>query len=211
MNTLDYIVNKFGIDPTQKSPIEIHNVNRTIMAKTLGELRLNWGAEIGVAEGYHAEVLLKNNPHLRLNCIDAYKHYPGYDEYENLTQLMLGAVNLLADFNATVFYKEYSMDALKNFKDNSLDFVYIDAGHDFKNVAMDICEWSKKVRVGGIVFGHDYKRTRKNVVHVKDVVPAYMYAHGISPWFALTNDIKDPRFGHDNPGWMYVRQEGDRL
>ena len=107
------------------------------------------------------------------------------------------------------------MDATADFADGSLDFVYIDGAHDFKNVACDICEWSKKVRVGGIVFGHDYKRSipgkSKYPVDVKDVVQAYMYSQGIRPWFVLTNDIRDPKFGRDNPGWMFVRTESDRI
>ncbi|MAG60141.1 hypothetical protein CMO96_05145 [Candidatus Woesebacteria bacterium] len=209
MNTLDHIVNKFGLDATSKSPIEIHNINRTIMVKTLAELGFSVGAEVGVAEGYHAEVLLKNVPGLHLSCIDAWKHYRGYKEYDNLDKMYHETVLKLMPYN-TAIYREFSMEAVKKFEDNSLDFVYIDAAHDFVNVAMDICEWSKKVKVGGIVFGHDFKRSKRNIVDVKDVIPAYCYAKNIHPWFILTNDIRDPNFGPDNPGWMFVRQEGDR-
>ena len=106
------------------------------------------------------------------------------------------------------------MDAVQDFDDASLDFVYIDGAHDFKNVADDVSEWTKKVKIGGIVFGHDYKRSRdtggKYPVDVKDVVQAYTYSHKIDPWFILKNDIKDPKFGHDNPGWCFVRQKNDR-
>ena len=110
------------------------------------------------------------------------------------------------------------MDAVEDFEDNSLDFVFIDGAHDFKNVAMDICEWAKKVRPGGIVYGHDYKRWnprsyvgKRYTVDVKDVVQAYMYSKGINPWFALENEIPDPKFGRDNPCWMFVRQEKDLI
>ncbi len=48
------------------------------------------------------------------------------------------------------------MDALEDFEDNSLDFVYIDGDHNFKHISEDIYEWTKKVRSGGIVSGHDY-------------------------------------------------------
>jgi hypothetical protein len=38
------------------------------------------------------------------------------------------------------------MDALNDFEDDSLDFVYIDGNHEFPYVAEDLFHWSKKVR-----------------------------------------------------------------
>jgi len=210
MNTLEYLAKEFNLDLSVKSPIEISNVNRTLLTKHLGFMEFSVGAEVGVAEGYHAKVLCENIPGLKLYLIDSWRHYSGYNEYENLDRIYFDAVSRLVNYNTTI-YREFSMDAVGKFQDNSLDFVYIDAAHDFKNVAMDVCEWSKKVRPGGIVFGHDFKRSKRNVVDVKDVIPAYCYAKGISKWFILKNDIKDPNFGSDNPGWMFVRQDGDKL
>ena len=215
MDTIEHLAKKFDLDLDKKSPIEITNVNRTIMAQTLGELNFKVGAEVGVAQGHHAKVLCENNPGVRLYMVDVWDHYDGYREYrDRIHKYHIEALERTAPFDA-IPIKKFSMDAVKEFEDNSLDFVYIDGAHDFKNVAMDICEWSKKVRPGGIVFGHDYKRwlpgRSRYIVHVKDVVQAFMYAHGIRPWFVLTNDIRDPLFGPDNPGWLYVRQKGDLL
>lgn len=39
---------------------------------------------------------------------------------------------------------------------DGLDFVYIDAGHEYSDVANDISVWLPKVRSGGILAGHDY-------------------------------------------------------
>jgi predicted O-methyltransferase YrrM len=76
------------------------------------------------------------------------------------------------------------MDAVKDFADGSLDFVYIDGHHGFKYVAEDIWEWHKKVRKGGIVAGHDYFTLNKDprhpyCNHVKEVVDAYVLAFKI--------------------------------
>lgn len=38
----------------------------------------------------------------------------------------------------------------------SLDFVFIDAGHDYQSVLNDIKWWTPIVRAGGILCGHDY-------------------------------------------------------
>ena len=52
--------------------------------------------------------------------------------------------------------RKTSQEAVKDFADNSLDFVYIDANHSFGHVAMDLMIWHDKVKVGGIISGHDY-------------------------------------------------------
>ncbi|RJR28666.1 class I SAM-dependent methyltransferase [Candidatus Microgenomates bacterium] len=211
--SLKYIINKFNPIIAPRGGTEIYGINRTIMAATLNELKFKEGAEVGVAEGYHAKVLCDANPSLKLHCVDIWEKYPGYEEYSDPEKCFEEAQARLKPYDCK-FIKKYSMDAFFDFKDNSLDFVYIDGAHDFRSVADDICEWSRKVRVGGVVFGHDYKRSNSRsrfAVHVKDVVDAYMYSHGISPWFVLTNDIRDKIFGPDNPGWMYVRQKSDKL
>jgi hypothetical protein len=49
-----------------------------------------------------------------------------------------------------------SLKAANLYEDRSLDFVFIDAAHDYKNVYRDIISWFPKVKKGGIISGHDY-------------------------------------------------------
>ena len=49
-----------------------------------------------------------------------------------------------------------SLDAANLYEDNSLDFVFIDASHEYKDVKNDIIAWLPKVKIGGILAGHDY-------------------------------------------------------
>ena len=52
--------------------------------------------------------------------------------------------------------KEPSDQAATGFEDGSLDFVYIDAGHDATSVRRDIEAWRPKVRYGAFMGGDDY-------------------------------------------------------
>lgn len=48
----------------------------------------------------------------------------------------------------------YSFDAVKDWK-RPIDFLFIDASHDFGNVERDFREWSPFIKVGGYVAFHD--------------------------------------------------------
>src|SRR3989344_7394927 len=187
-STLEVISKRFGVD-ISAPVVRITQINRTIIAGVFNELGFKEGAEIGVAEGFYSKILLDNNPGLKLHLIDIWKSYPGYSEYKNPEAMYTETQERLKNYNC-VFIRKFSQDAVQDFADNSLDFVFIDGGHDFKNVACDICEWSKKVKVGGIVFGHDYKSHPtyrepvrcgkvRYAIEVKIVVDAYREARRI--------------------------------
>lgn len=42
------------------------------------------------------------------------------------------------------------------FNDNSVDIIFIDAGHTYEEVCQDILDWFRVVKIGGILSGHDY-------------------------------------------------------
>ena len=48
-------------------------------------------------------------------------------------------------------------EAAKLVPDESLDFVFIDAAHDYDSVCADITNWAPKVKPGGFLTGHDYE------------------------------------------------------
>ena len=150
--------------------------NRRDLAKHFNELGFKVGAEIGVDAGAYAKVLCEEIPGLKYYGIDIWeldtRHLPMRIEKH------AEAEKLLAPYDVTLI-KKFSLDALSDFEDNSLDFVYIDAGHHFDEVMKDIMGWTKKVRKGGIVAGHDYTPADmgRNIVAAVD---AYLQGHGLS-------------------------------
>ena len=49
-----------------------------------------------------------------------------------------------------------SIEASFKFENVSLDFVFIDASHEYQDVLDDIKHWLPKVKPGGVLAGHDY-------------------------------------------------------
>lgn len=201
MNTLEYIYEKFGIDKTAKSPVEVMRSREGAFPKLINNLSFKVGAEIGVATGFFSKHLCKHCPNFKLYSVDAWELYSGSvnnETQETMDQIYETARANLAGLNCQIV-RDASMNAVKRFADESLDFVYIDAAHDYKNVFQDIREWSKKVRKGGIIGGHDYmdpdvlvnKQTRSRVVYskklydVKAAVNDWVKKNKITPLFLL--------------------------
>jgi len=62
--------------------------------------------------------------------------------------------------------RSYSHAAATLFKDQSLDWVYVDANHEYKWVKRDIEAWLPKIKPGGFMGGHDYMEYRGfGVIH----------------------------------------------
>jgi len=208
MNTLDYMIKKYNINPNGKLPIEIPNAGKDELARILHELNFKTGAEIGVAAGDNLKILCEINPQMKIYGVDAWKTYDNYHTVYSVRKLDLfyeQAKKQLAPFSNCEIIREFSMDAIKRFEDNSLDFVYIDANHENPHVTEDIVEWSKKVKPGGIVSGHDYYNGGKKF-NVIEATHKYTKENNIKPWFVLGLSEKIPGLVRDSSrSWFWVK------
>jgi predicted O-methyltransferase YrrM len=190
----DLAVESFGADLTKSSPIKIRKFKRRHLTMLFRKLGYTSGAEVGVAWGRFSEVMCEHIPNLELLCVDPWqpqdddpRHRKNHDE--NYAE----ASRRLKSYNAKLM-RMRSMDAVLTVPDESLDFVYIDANHVFEAARDDIAEWSKKVKPGGIVSGHDYYRFRN--AGVIEAVDKYVEINGIQQWFLTDEKAKS---------WFWVK------
>ena len=210
-STFQYIVKKYNIIVGSQYLVDVEGmIGSVALSKLFAELKFNKGVEVGVDRGLFSEILCQDNPNLNLYCVDPWASFayepntyikeeqPYFDEcYEE-------TVKRLAPYNAMIIRKT-SMDALADFEDNSLDFVYIDANHDFLNFTQDLHFWMKKVRPGGIISGHDYAYySYKRFNHVKRALIAYARCYRMIPVFAVMYDSNGLKRDHYR-SWFYVK------
>lgn len=159
---------------------------RDELAELFGTLNFNEGAEIGTNHGRYAVSLCSKNPNLHLSCIDPWSSYYEIAMVPQDRQEMIykEAVQTLASYNVSIM-RMPSMDGVKLFPDEALDFVYIDGDHAFDYVMMDLIHWVPKVKFGGIVALHDYHPFVGQDVMM--AIDAYTHCHGVDPWY-LTRD-----------------------
>ena len=122
------------------------------------------GAEIGVQEGNNASTLINMIRFEQLYLIDiwaAYKKAGRYDKgVENISfqRFYPKVIKRFGDRPDITIRKLSSVDASKKFPREYFHFVYIDANHTYEAVKEDIAVWFPKVKVNGVLGGHDYRR-----------------------------------------------------
>jgi hypothetical protein len=177
------------------SPIAARKGDRGTIVDLWAKAGYKEGVEIGVARGEFSDKILRTVEGVKLHCVDPWGVYPeskvSKESQEDHYARTLERLAPYISSGRCVIHKEYSEDASKKFEDGSLDFVFIDGGHDFDNCVLDLIKWCPKVRKGGMVALHDYCPMNRNGV-VK-AVDAYTYCHMIHPWF-VTREIINSAF-----------------
>jgi hypothetical protein len=127
--------------------------------------------EIGAWKGksicYAAVAIINSGKNITIDSVDTWEGSPGepalmedssvinktlYDEF---------IVNIAPIKHVVTPVKMSSVEAAKQYADNSLFFVFIDGSHLYEAVKEDILAWLPKVKSGGFIGGHDIDQTEK--------------------------------------------------
>jgi hypothetical protein len=184
-------------------PIEVRNFYRENLVIFFKHLGFTVGVEVGVDMGKFSRYICENIPNVKLFCVDPWIEYPCRPHHgltgnqEHRDRCFEVSKQVLRNFDVE-FVRKHSMEAVKGFENESLDFVYIDGNHEYSYVKDDISQWNKKVRNNGIVSGHDYYRHGRGVVRA---VNEYVREDKIGTWF-ITDKSRPSSFF-----WRKVWQE----
>jgi hypothetical protein len=168
------------------------------------EMGYTTGAEVGVYLGEFIEKFCKAG--FKMYGIDPYAAYDNYRKHpqeQDFEKMYWKSKELLESHGGTLIRKT-SMEALNDIPDDSLDFVYIDANHSIRYAVEDIYEWYRKVRVGGVISGHDYFVDKHNpywirACHVKLAVDACVEIFKVK-------DLQVIGEGDRHPSWLWIKE-----
>jgi predicted O-methyltransferase YrrM len=159
------------------------------------------GAEVGVWKGRNALALFTAFPGLRLWLVDTYSAAHQTANHQNVPQWDFDRAK--AEMRRRLAGKPYALIeepstfAARCIPSESLDFVFIDASHDYSSVRNDIDAWLPTLRTGGIISGHDYdgRGDAQCVFGVKQAVdeffgPFVQIAPGLVWWTKITAEFR---------------------
>lgn len=120
------------------------------------------GIEIGTCRAESTAYFLEKCPNIDLlTTIDPYKGYQDWNgeiTQETVDRFMEVAKKNLKQYGKRVkMLREGSVAVAGTFKDESVDFIFVDGDHSYDATLADCEAYYPKLKKGGIFCGHDYQ------------------------------------------------------
>lgn len=117
------------------------------------------GVEIGSYAGESTTMFLKSGAFKQLYCVDPWER--DYDPRDHAGDEGIVEAEMIFDkrfsrCNLVTKIKRRSDEAISLFRNESLDFIYIDGNHTYEVFKKDLEGYVPKIKHGGIISGHDY-------------------------------------------------------
>lgn len=116
------------------------------------------GSWKGMSSAYMAVEIANSGKDIDFYCVDTWEGSIEHEQYgmdtSDLYDTFLNNMQPVGKYYKGI--RARSLQAVKQFEDNSLDFIFIDASHEYLDVKDDIIAWLPKLKIGGILAGHDY-------------------------------------------------------
>jgi hypothetical protein len=194
-------------------PFEIPDTSRNDLPSFFKEMGYKVGVEIGVYKGYFTRALCLGG--LKVIGVDPWMPYPGFDRdtdarIERQEYLYKRAQRQVRGLDAT-FIRKTSIEAVLEFENESLDFIYIDGNHKLQYAVQDIMEWYPKIKKGGVISGHDYINPDraagvKDTIQVKYAVDVCVEALHVKNFYVLGEMVAKKGEKRDKyRSWMWIK------
>lgn len=131
------------------------------------------GSYLGKSLAYAVVENFNRNKNLKIHCVDNWAGNPYIENYmdgaeqkdfDNLYNKFLLNTDTIKDLFTC--HRMLSWEASNLFQDSSVDYVMIDAGHDYNSVKRDIESWWPKIISQGIMGGDDFSYHEGNEVRI---------------------------------------------
>lgn len=128
-----------------------------------GTVIVELGAWMGKSTAYQAQKIKESGKNIKFYTVDTFKGAEAEPVHVETIQKNGGSIfHIFQDNMVKCGVENYvtplemtSAEASAQFEDSSIDFLFVDAGHRYEDVISDLNFWYKKVKVGGIIAGHD--------------------------------------------------------
>ena len=126
---------------------------------------------MGKSTSYMAVEIANSGKNIEFHTIDTWKgskenQEDSYVKNGTLYEKFLSNIEPIKDYVKVI--KSDSVEASKNYKDISIDFLFVDGSHEYEDVKKDLVAWFPKVKEVGIMAGHDYTGDWKSVRRAVD-------------------------------------------
>lgn len=125
------------------------------------------GSWLGKSSSYMAVEIANSKKDISFYCVDTWQ---GSEEHSSNDLIVKNELynsflkNILPVQNYINPIRLSSREASEKFENESLDFIFIDAGHSYEDVSEDLKCWFPKLKKGGYFAGHDYSPAWPGVI-----------------------------------------------
>jgi len=174
----------------ERMPIELAPHRGQVLLDLLGDRpRPLCGAEIGVFEGHTSAVLLRELPQLRLWMVDRWAApQPGESYWQDPYMRAVSQEQMDHALHTALRLTRFARDrrvvviadfvaAARAIRDQTLDFVFLDADHSEEATRLAIETWWPKLAAHGLLTGHDYQH--RSFPGVRAAVDAFAAERGL--------------------------------
>lgn len=153
------------------------------------------GSWKGRSAAFMAVEIINSGKKIQFDCVDNWEFISGLQN--DIEQHLFGN-DIYSEFLHNIEpvnhvinpVKSISWEAANQYEDSSLDFIFIDAAHDYVSVKKDILAWLPKLKKDGVIAGHDYTDDHPGVIKAVDEVFGNIKKIGTSWVYENKNDTK---------------------